>query len=105
MDPLQAMILVVMCILILLEIRLPPSFRKIGMGPLVILGVVVLGYLFMTSPVLGIVGVVTLYSLVQPVPQTMDPVVKDECTEEPAPSFKDTLEEEMIKNVPGNQFN
>jgi hypothetical protein len=104
MNILQAVILVVMCIVILLEIRLSPSFRQIGLGPLAILGVVILGYLFVNSPVLGILGVVVLYSLIQP-PVEMAPFPKDECLEAPAPSFKDTLEEEIIKNVPGIQFN
>ena len=105
MNILQAVILVVMCIVILLEVRLPPSFRQIGMGPPVLLGVVLLGSLAVNSPVLGIVGAVLLYSLVQPLPQTLAPFPKDECIEAPAPSFKDTLEEEIVKNVPGIQFN
>jgi len=46
MNILQAVILVVLCIVILLEVRLPPSFRQIGLGPLVLLGVVILGELF-----------------------------------------------------------
>jgi hypothetical protein len=105
MDILQAFILVVLCAVIVMDVRLPPSFREIGLGPLTLLGVLILGYLFMNSPVLGIVGVVVLYSLIQPVHQELAPVMKDECPEEPAPLFKDTLEEEVIKSVPGVQFN
>ena len=105
MDILQATILVVLCVMILMEVRLPPSVRQIGLGPLTLLGVIVLGYLFMNSPVLGIVGVLVLYTLIQPVHQVLPEVPKDECPEEPAPLFKDTLEEEVVKNVPGVQFN
>lgn len=105
MNILQAIILVSLCVVILMDLRLPPSFREIGIGPLTLLGVLLLGSLFMSSPVLGIVGVVVLYTLIQPIPQVLPPVPKDECPEEPAPVFKDTLEEEVIKNVPGVQFN
>ena len=104
MDILQVTILVVLCVMILMEVRLPPSVRQIGLGPLTLLGVIVLGYLFMNSPVLGIVGVLVLYTLIQPV-QVLPEPPKDECPEEPAPLFKDTLEEEVVKNVPGVQFN
>lgn len=105
MNILHAVILVVLCIVILLEVRLPPSFRQIGLGPLVLLGVVILGALFVNSPVLGIVGVVVLYSLIQPIPPTLSPLPKEECPVAPETSFKDTLEEEIVKNVPGIQFN
>ena len=105
MNILHALILVFMCMLILFEVKLPSAFRKIGLGPLTLLGVVIIGYLFINNPVLGIVGAVMLYSLILPIPEVLSPVVKDECAETPPPSFKDTLEEEMVKNVPGIQFN
>lgn len=103
MDLVQGMILVAMCLVILADVRLSPSFRRIGMVPLSVLGFVVLVSLFMSSPVLGIVGAVTLYVLFLP-PKELPEVVKDEC-EEPQPDFKETLEEQIVKQVPGTQFN
>jgi hypothetical protein len=103
MDLVQGLILVVLCIVILADARVPASVRRIGLTPLSLLGLVILVTLFMSSPVLGIVGVVALYVMFLP-PKELPEVVKDEC-EEPQPDFKETLEEEIVKRVPGNQFN
>jgi Ca2+/Na+ antiporter len=103
MDLVQGLILVVMCIVILADVRISNSFRRIGLVPLSVLGFVVLVSLFMSSPVLGIVGAVTLYVLFLP-PQELPEVIKDECAE-PQPDFKETLEEQIVKQVPGTQFN
>jgi hypothetical protein len=103
MDLVQGLILVVMCIVILADVRISNSFRRIGLVPLSVLGFVVLVSLFMSSPVLGIVGAVTLYVLFLP-PKELPEVIKDECAE-PQPDFKETLEEEIVKQVPGTQFN
>jgi len=98
MDILQGVILILMCAVILLDVQLPHSVRKIGMIPLLILGFMLLLYLFANSPVLGIVGLVVMYILFQ-TPKTLSAPPQDTCEEEKPAVFKDTLEEEMIRSM------
>jgi len=98
MDILQGVILILMCFVILLDVQLPHSVRKIGMIPLLILAFMLLLYLFANSPVLGIVGIVVLYVLFQP-PKTLPPMPQDTCEEDQPAVFKDTLEEEVIRSM------
>ena len=101
MDILQAVILILMCLVILLDVQLPPSVRKIGMIPLGILGFMLLLYLFANSPVLGIVGIVVLYVLLKPVAK-MPEAPQNTCEEDQPAVFKDTLEEEVIRSMTGS---
>ena len=98
MDILQGVILILMCAVILLDVQLPHSVRKIGMIPLFILGFMLLLYLFSNSPVLGIVGLVVMYILFQ-TPKTLPAPPQDTCEEEKPAVFKDTLEEEVIRSM------
>jgi hypothetical protein len=98
MDILQGVILILMCAVILLDVQLPHSVLKIGMIPLMILGFMLLLYLFANSPVLGIVGIVVLYVLFK-TPKTLPPPPQDECEEAQPAVFKDTLEEEVIRSM------
>jgi hypothetical protein len=98
MDILQGVILILMCLVILLDVQLPHSVRKIGMIPLLILGFMLILYLFTNSPVLGIVGIVVLYVLFQ-TPKVLPEPPKDTCEEDQPAIFKDTLEEEVIRSM------
>ena len=98
MDILQGVVLILMCLVILLDVQLPHSVRKIGMVPLLILGFMLLLYLFQNSPVLGIIGIVVLYVLFQ-TPKTLPDLPQDTCEEDQPAVFTNTLEEEMIRSM------
>lgn len=99
MDILQGIILVVLCFVIVSETHLPTSFRSIGIIPLSLLGLVLLGCLFINSPVLGIVGIVAIYVLIQSPKVIVVP--EKQVAHEPFTLFKGTLEEEMVNQLPG----
>jgi hypothetical protein len=108
MDILQGIVLILMCLVILLDVQLPHSVRKIGMIPLMILGFMILLYLFQNSPVLGIIGIVVMYVLFQ-TPKTLPDPPQDTCEEDQPAVFTNTLEEEVIRSMteaaPAQSFN
>jgi len=98
MDILQGVVLILMCLVILLDVQLPHSVRKIGMIPLMILGFMILLYLFQNSPVLGIIGIVVMYVLFK-TPKTLPDLPQDTCEEDQPAVFTNTLEEEVIRSM------
>lgn len=97
MDILHAIVLILLCMVILFNIKLPSSVKKIGNVPLTILLLLICFYLFTKSPLLGIVGLVAAYEVMQT--KTVKTVhVEDDPYSEQIP-VGETLEEQIVKNI------
>jgi hypothetical protein len=82
---------------ILFNIKLPSSVKKIGNVPLTILLLLICFYLFTKSPLLGIVGLVAAYEVMQT--KTVKTVhVEDDPYSEQIP-VGETLEEQIVKKI------
>lgn len=97
MDILHAIVLILLCMVILFNIKLPSSVKKIGNVPLTILLLLICFYLFTKSPLLGIVGLVAAYEVMQT--KTVKTVhVEDDPYSEQIP-VGETLEEQIVKKI------
>jgi hypothetical protein len=97
MDILHAIVLILLCMVILFNIKLPSSVKKIGNVPLTILLLLICFYLFTKSPLLGIVGLIAAYEIMQT--KTVQTItVEDDPYSEQIP-VGETLEEQVIKNI------
>jgi hypothetical protein len=97
MDILQAIVLILLCMIILFNLKLPSSVKKIGNVPVTILLLLICFYLFTKSPILGIVGLIAAYGVMQKSTIKTITVQDDPYNEQPA--IGDTLEEQMVKNI------
>lgn len=97
MDILQAIVLILLCMIILFNLKLPSSVKKIGNVPVTILLLLICFYLFTKSPILGIVGLIAAYGVMQKTSVQTITVQDDPYNEQPA--IGDTLEEQMVKNI------
>jgi hypothetical protein len=97
MDILQAIVLILLCMIILFNLKLPSSVKKIGNVPVTILLLLICFYLFTKSPILGIVGLIAAYGVMQKTSIQTITVQDDPYNEQPA--IGDTLEEQMVKNI------
>jgi len=95
---LHGVVLVLLCVIILLNITLPPSIRSFGIVPVTITLMFMILYLFTHSPLLGIVGIVAAYTLLQSSNRSIPSLPFDgELT--PTNQFQETLEEYIVKRI------
>ena len=94
---LHGVVLVLLCAIILLNVRIPPPVRSFGVVPVTLILLFMVLYLFTQSPLLGIIGLIATYTLMQTnVSRTVpDLPVDDNYTN----LFQETLEEQMVKRI------
>jgi hypothetical protein len=96
---LHSVVLVLLCAIILLNITLPPSVRSFGVVPVTITLLFMALYLFTQSPLLGIVGLVAAYTLMQSKISRTIPVLPSDGNLSPTNQFQETLEEYIVKRI------
>jgi hypothetical protein len=96
---LHGVVLVLLCMIILLNITLPPSIRSIGIVPVTITLMFMVMYLFTHSPLLGIVGIVAAYTLIQSSTTRSIPALPTDADFTPTNQFQETLEEYMVNRI------
>lgn len=96
---LHGVVLVLLCAIVLLNIRIPPPIRSFGVVPVTIFLLFMVLYLFTQSPLLGIIGLIAVYTLMQTNTSRIIP-------EFPRPDdaiytnpYQETLEENMVKRI------
>ena len=100
MNILHAVALVLLSAVVLLDIKVPPEVRSIGVIPVSIVMLLVVFYLFTKSPVLGVVGLIAVYqSLQSNNVRYIQPQLPDHNGFTPQKQFIDTLEEEVVQNM------
>ena len=100
MNILHAIVLVLLSAIILLDVKLPPQIRSIGMVPVSIVLLVVVFYLFTKSPVLGVVSLIAAYQTMQDTKtRYIQPQLPDYNGFTPQNQFLETLEEQVVQNM------
>jgi hypothetical protein len=100
MNILHAITLVLLSAVVLLDIKVPPQIRSLGMVPVSIVLLVIVFYLFTKSPVLGVVGLIAAYQAMQNnKARYLQPQLPDDGEFTPQNQFMDTLEEHVIQNM------
>jgi hypothetical protein len=97
MDILHATVLILLCMIILFNIKLPAFLRSLGNVPLTIGLLGMCYYLFTKSPLLGIIGLVAAYEVMQ-----TKQLHTIQVHEEPIYAethFGETLEEQVVNNI------
>jgi hypothetical protein len=98
MNPLHGVVLVLLCVIILLNLRIPPPIRSFGVVPVTIVLLFIVLYLFTQSPLLGVVGLITAYSLMQTNTTRVIPSLPPQ-NDVNHTNFQETLEEYMVKRI------
>jgi len=84
--------------IILLNIKVPLQIKKMGTIPVTITLLFIVVYLFTKSPILGIVGLIASYEMMQSNSMKYLNLPRDgEFT--PQDQFQETLEENMVKRI------
>ena len=99
MNILHSVVLVLLCMIILLKITLPPYLVNFGIVPVTIALLFLVLYLFTQSPLLGIVGLVAAYCLIQPRVNRTIPTLPLDGNLTPTNQFQETLEEYMVNRI------
>ena len=96
---LHGVVLVLLCAIILLNIRIPPPVRSFGVVPVTIVLLFMVLYLFTQSPLLGVVGLIATYTLMQPnVSRSFSELPRVDDVNY-TNLFQETLEEQMVKRI------
>jgi hypothetical protein len=85
--------------IVLLNLTLPPSVRSLGVVPVTITLLFMVMYLFTHSPLLGIVGLVAAYTLMQSSTSRSIPKLPFDGELTPTNQFQETLEEYIVKRI------
>lgn len=99
MNLLHGIVLVLLCMTILFDIKIPTYIRSLGIIPISIVLLFIVFYLFTQSPILGVIGLIASYQMMQngSVRYIQPPLPPDDFA---TPSqFQDTLEENVVKNM------
>ena len=96
---LQGVVLVLLCAIILLNIRIPPPVRSIGVVPVTLVLLFMVLYLFTQSPLLGIVGLIATYTLMQTSTSRVMSDLPRVDDVNYTNLFQETLEEQMVKRI------
>jgi len=87
--------LVLLCIIIVFNIKIPDNVRKIGDVPLTVGLLLIIFYLFTKNPILGIVALVAGYEMMQ-----RNITYNSDLPMMPVQDkFGETLEEDMVSNM------
>jgi len=97
MDILHAIVLVLLCMIILFNIKLPSSVQSIGTIPVTIVLLFVCFYIFTKSPLLGVIALVAAYEVMQ-IP-TINNVLVQSDPDYTETQFGETLEEQVVSNI------
>jgi len=100
MNLLHGIVLVLLCAVILFNVKLPPQIKSLGSVPVTITLLFIAFYLFTQSPVLGIVGLIVVYELLQPSGNRyIQPQLPNDGEFTPQNQFQETLEEHIVKRI------
>ena len=100
MNLLHGIVVVLLCTIILFDVKVPTSIRSMGTIPLSILLLFVVFYLFTQSPILGVVGLIAAYQMMQTSTiRYIQPQLPDDNEFTPQNQFQETLEEDVVKNM------
>lgn len=97
MNLLHGIVLILLCMVVLLNIKVPPQIKKIGTIPVSIVLLFIVFYLFTKSPILGIVGLIASYQMMQTTTKYLNLPNDNEFT--PQNQFQETLEEYIVKRI------
>lgn len=97
MKLLHGIVLILLCMIILLNIKVPQQIKKIGTIPVTITLLFIVVYLFTKSPILGIVGLIASYEMMHTHSMKYLDLPRGEFT--PENQFQETLEENMVKRI------
>ena len=100
MNLLHGIVLVLLCMIILFNVKLPQPLKTMGKVPTVITLLFVYFYLFTQSPILGIVGLIASYGLLQTNEiRYLQPQLPNDGEFTPQNQFQETLEEYVVKRI------
>jgi len=100
MNLLHGITLVLLCTIILMDVKVPPSIRSLGKVPVSITLLFVVFYLFTQSPLLGVIGLVAAYQAMQSTQiRYIQPQLPTDGEFTPQNQFQDTLEESVVQNM------
>ena len=98
MNLLHGIVLVLLCMIILFNVKLP--LKTMSKVPTVILLLFISMYLFTQSPILGIVGLIASYELIQTNEiRYLQPQLPNDGEFTPQNQFQETLEEYIVKRI------
>ena len=100
MNPLHAMVLVLLCVVVMMDVKMPPPIKSLGKIPVTIFLLFLVFYLFTQSPLLGVVGLIAAYQSMQSnLVKYIQPHLPADRDFNPQYQFQETLEEEMIQRI------
>jgi len=100
MNLLHGIVVVLLCMIILFDVKVPSSIRTMGTVPLSIVLLFVVFYLFTQSPILGVVGLIAAYQMIQTSStRYIQPQLPNDDDFTPQNQFQETLEEDIVKNM------
>ena len=100
MNLLHGITLVLLCTVILMDVKVPTSIQSLGKIPVTITLLFVVFYLFTQSPLLGVIGLVAAYQAMQSNQMRyIQPQLPTDGEFTPQNQFQDTLEEDVVQNM------
>ena len=100
MNLLHGITLVLLCTIILMDVKLPGSIQSLGKVPVSITLLFLVFYLFTQSPILGVIGLVAAYQSMQSnMVRYIHPQLPTDGEFTPQNQFQETLEEQIIQNI------
>ena len=100
MNLLHGITLVLLCTIILMDVKVPASVQSLGKVPVSITLLFVIFYLFTQSPLLGVIGLVAAYQAMQQTQiRYIQPQLPTDGEFTPQNQFQDTLEENVVQNM------
>jgi hypothetical protein len=100
MNLLHGITLVLLCSIILMDVKVPASIQSLGKVPVTITLLFVVFYLFTQSPLLGVIGLVAAYQAMQQTQMRyIQPQLPTDHEFTPQNQFQDTLEEHVVQNM------
>ena len=98
MNLLHGITLVLLCMVILMDVKVP--IQSLGKIPVTITLLFVVFYLFTQSPLLGVIGLVAAYQAIQSNQMRyIQPQLPMDGEFTPQNQFQDTLEEKVVQNM------
>jgi len=100
MNLLHGIVLVLLCAIILMDVKVPASVQSLGKVPVTITLLFLIFYLFTKSPILGVIGLVAAYQAMQSnMVRYIQPQLPDDGEFTPQNQFQETLEEQVVQNI------
>jgi len=100
MNPVHAIVLVLLCVVVMMDVKMPPPIKSLGKVPVTIFLLFLVFYLFTQSPLLGVVGLIAAYQSMQSnLVKYIQPHLPADRNFNPQHQFQETLEEEIIQRI------